>query len=436
MLTQIAPHPPAGPPSDPPRAPSRAGFTRPQLRRQQAVAHLDWPAKIDESDDESDWEFASTLLLPFEPSFSDDSDFSSDDASEADSHDMPASKPLLPAHSVPISPDSVECPAVTEFAQSPSPVTVKDIHPYISLAVTDHGLSRSALSSLKEFWNARFDEYARIESQVIQNSAYGGIVEGNQTNNALRALLVSRLASAPTQQSSQANRSAAYDANPYAAIYPRTGNLAGLHDSRSATLDRAFCKYPLHSIHKTLFLHDMLQLATDTVYHTDSLSSADSDEDPQTPVDETFVDISLSSSTSDDNDDSLLTSSTSLCSSHGCRTRTCDDKHQPAVVHAVECTRQWELDWTERWKTLLDSTKDGSLCFRLSSYHVDEAAFLAALSPERPKTKFFFAEDEDEFSGLDDDEDYGLEVAQPVFMVTAETLSKEYVRSLGLDVAV
>lgn len=445
MLTEVT-QASASHSSTPPRAPSRVGFMRPQLRRQHAYTNLAWAEKIDELDDEKDWEFASMLLMPFEPSASDDSELSLDDANEDEpqSQNQGPCKPALPITSEPVVLlDSVETSAHSdsEFGVHALPSVVpEDIHghAYISLAVTDHGMSRSALSTLKEFWHSRFDEYARIESQVMQSTAYGGIVEASRSREALRAVLVSRLASPkqpspPTQLPTPAT-------NSNAPIYPRTGNLTTLRDSRSATLDRAFSGYPLHNIHKTLFLHDMLERATIDSCHSRPSSPVEdstSEADPHSPTDDTFVDISLSSSASDASDNILLDEPTTLCSTHGCRTRTSDDSYQSAVLHTAECTRQWEIDWTERWKILLDSTKDESLCFRLSSYCVDEVTFRSAFSQDRPKAKFYFAEEEDEFADLEDDddsEDYGLVLAQPVYRVTAETLSKEYMRSLERSV--
>ncbi|KAI0342144.1 hypothetical protein BDW22DRAFT_1358277 [Trametopsis cervina] len=425
-------------PNDPaaaPRAPSRAGFMRPQLRRQHAFTDLEWTEKSGELDDEGEWEFASTLLVPFEPSSSDDSDFS-DDTSDSDSLDIP-SKPLLPPNTIPVVQASKEPSPIHTFVESPSTTAhIEDIHPTISLEPTDHGLSRSALTSLKEFWHSRFDEYAKAETY---GSAYGGIIDMNHSSRSLRNLLSSRLGNSATQQRfpAESPQPRLSTPNPNALIYPRTGSLSSLRDSRSATLDRVFCNYPLYSIHKTLFLHDMLRRASNDASTDDSESPLLSEVHPRadvslSPTDETFVDISLSQSSSNDNDATFVSAETSLCSTHGCQINTCDEKYQPELVHTVECTRQWEIDWTERWKVLLDLSKDNSGYFRLNTYRVDETAFFAALSPERSKAKFFFA-DEDEFAGLeDDDDDYGLEVAQPVYRVTAEALSKEYLRALEM----
>ena len=101
--------------------------------------------------------------------------------------------------------------------------------------------------------------------------------------------------------------------------------------------------------------------------------------------------------------------------------------------------REWEIDWTARWKVLLESTKDDSLCLRSNSFPspaVDEVAFFAALNPERSKPpKFFFAEEEDEFSGLDDDEDYGDPVERPLYSLSADTLSREFLRTFDYQAA-
>lgn len=425
---------------DPPRSPSRVGFMRPQLRRQFAFASLDWAESSDSSDDDDNWEFASTLLIPFQPSSSDDSDLSDDAKSDIEPQEL-LCKPLLPQ-----STSIVEAPidiSVEHEVACISVATSEEEEPYISLAVTDHGHSRSALSHLKEFWHSRFDDYARMEAQIMQNSAYGGIVEVNRSRDALRALLLTRLARVPNMRPAPAPTESTCprvpSANLNAPIYPRTGDLSSLHDSRSATLDRAFCNYPLYSINKILFLHDMLHRSTSThpFPHKDSAAAALEIHQPARHIpphmDDTFVDISLSNSHSDSNDVTLVSAASSLCSLPGYYSKRCEVKHEVDIMYTIDPSRDWEIDWTARWKVLLNSTKDDSLCLRSSTFPppvVDEAAFFAALNPERSKTpKFFFAEEEDEFAGLDDDEDYGDPIDRPMYGLSAETLSKEFLHT-------
>lgn len=191
--------------------------------------------------------------------------------------------------------------------------------------------------------------------------------------------------------------------------------------------------FPTHN--KILFLHDMLHRST--THHSSFEPHPPSDlKNPSLlrslppHMDDTFVSISLSSSHSDSDDTTLVSEAASWCSVHGRYLEQCGDKHGASVAHCLQDHREWEIDWTARWKVLLDSVKDDSLCIRSIPITVDEAAFYAALNPERPKTpKFFFAEEDDEFAGLDDDEDYGDLVERPLYGLSAEALSKEFLHT-------
>lgn len=425
-----------------PRSPSRVGYMRPHLRRQHAFTSLDWVQNCDSSDDEDGWGFAGTLLIPFQCSSSDESDIS-DEGSDTES----LTEPMLQHTAFKLVESSAAVPADEKKVACVTATASDEDEPYLALTVTDHGHSRSALSHLKEFWHSRFDEYAKLEAQTIQNTAYGGIVEVNRSRDALRALL-SRLTRVPNTPPAppEAPQPLLPSANPNAPIYPRIGDLSSLHDSRSATLDRAFCNYPLYSINKILFLHDMLQRSTDP-HILPNYSSSEHNYHHASPLpprnNDAFVDVSLSEFHSHSSASLLAATTCTLQSTPSCQSNRCDS-NENGPPNASGSAREWEIDWTARWRVLLRSTKDSALCLRRSSQYapaVDEAAFHAALTPERPRTpKFFFAEDDDEFSGLNDDDDdgdddYGHVVDSPMYGLSAETLSKEFLRTFDYQSA-
>jgi hypothetical protein len=149
-----------------------------------------------------------------------------------------------------------------------------------------------------------------------------------------------------------------------------------------------------------------------------------------------FFDISLAGLPlfSDTARDATLVTDDSFCSQYGGRAASCVDKHGVDIVHSAECNREWETDWMMRWQVLLEQVKELPLLPVLSPSPspVDEKEFWAALNP--PKSpKFFIHEDGDEFFGPDsdgEDEDYGEVIAQSTYGVTAESLSREFLRNL------
>lgn len=378
-----------------------------------------------ESDDEQ-WEFASALLIPSSSSSSSDGSDSPHDLSESHNEE----KPPLPTITVsvsyaPVQEDPQDDVTVPESAYRPPEAQHDTPEPCVMFPPTDHGLSRSALSHLKEFWSARYDEYARVE-------AYGGILESPHRIG-LRAAFLSRFSrGARSPYHSDSPRTVRPDVN--APIYPRTGDLTILRDTRSAELDRAFSNVTLNSIKKILFLHDMLHRSSPTTPHAPELPSdisSDSSEDG-------FVDISLGScgadSREDDtlSDDATLSHDASICPAHGRRRADCCEKHTPQAPGAAEFSREWEVDWIARWQVLLERFKEDRAGSPLPS-PVDERKFWSALNPP-PKTAKFFIEDDDEFFGVDsdeeDEEDYGHMLIRPSYRVSADSLSREFLHSM------
>lgn len=403
------------------RSPSRMGFARPPLRL---------PTDAGEDDDEK-WEFAGALLVPSSSTSSEDSN-SSDDACEPTTP-LDATpidpKPSLPARTVSLINIPMQLPVVSPPALHYDEVaSVAGETPDILATPADHGLSRSALSHLKGFWSVRQDEYAKLEAQLAlsEANAYGGIWEAPR--DGLRAALFSRLSRPTLCTLYETDTPRPSRTNLNAPIYPRTGDLSTLHDSRSAMVDRVFCHLPLNSINKILFLHDMLDRSNPSS-PTSSETSLPMSEAPKDGYSDedggSFVDISLRSESSRD---TTLVEDDPMSSTEGS-----DEKHASDTSSIAEYDRTWEVDWLARWQVLLAQVKDDPILpCTPSPSPVDERAFWAALNPPKP-AKFYIPAEDDEFFGLDsdgeDEDDYGVLVSQPAYGVTAESLSHEFLHN-------
>lgn len=400
------------------------GFTRPSLRLSSDSGYADAASE----DDDEKWEFAGALLVPSSSSSSDSSDdFEPSDASVLEH------KPALPSRTISLSNIPMQMPVASEPAEVEGffHVTTPVATPVV-FTPPDHGLSRSALSHLKGFWSARQDEYARLEAQLaLETNPYGGILEIPRAREGLRAALFSRL-SRPGPRSPQHAPSSNAPPSLTAPIYPRTGDLSALHDTRSAVLDRAFRNLTLNTIQKILFLHDMLQRADRLpAPRLPSAPKAASSED-----EDAFVDVSLGTLSSEDSSEStFVADEPPAC--HDCDAGSCAEQHAP-VTKSRE--RVWEVDWVARWKVLLARVKEDPLfpTHTPSPSPVDEKTFWAAFSPPKP-AKFFIPAEEDEFFGIDsddggssedDDDDYGVVLARPAWGVSADSLSREFLHNL------
>ncbi|KAF7797280.1 hypothetical protein EIP86_008475 [Pleurotus ostreatoroseus] len=439
--------------TDVPRAPSRIGFTRPPLQRQNNALRLDWTYCEDMYEDGEEWEeeYSGGLAYP-----SGSSNHAIDDYHEPDP--PPILKPSLPSHTISLSCVPVRLLSTTATSHTESCLATCEDEPIIP----DHGLSRSALNHLKEFWNIRKSEWNQREATLAHArgsaSLYG---VGQYARDSLRDALFGRLAAKHTPpEPAKPAADAAPPINLNTPIYPRTGDLLRLRDARFATMDRAFCNVPLYSINKMLFLHDMLDRSgastpapstpSDSPVSLpkeleDSLSAEDAE------AEAVFEDISLSSSNSAaacSDEDTLVEKSVEL--------QLDVEKTQQQVLDSAvivddhEPERVWEVDWSARWRVLLHTTRTAaSTPTSPRSFHrvlsaMDEHALLEALqsvavSPTAPptligvskslpsptRTRFFIPEDDDEddyFNSYDADEeeDYGRVLRRTVYTADAD----------------
>ncbi|CDO68157.1 hypothetical protein BN946_scf184938.g9 [Trametes cinnabarina] len=111
--------------------------------------------------------------------------------------------------------------------------------------------------------------------------------------------------------------------NPYAPIFPRLGDISALRDPYCDWYDRAYINFPTYSIHKILYLHDMLDRARPSTHPPPHL------------VQDAPLPDSPASTYSTDPLEPLL-----LGESHAGSPRESD-------------ARPWELHWRARWQVLV-----------------------------------------------------------------------------------
>lgn len=442
---------------DVPRAPSRIGFTRPPLQRQNNALRLDWNYCEDMYEDGEEWEgdFAGGLR------------YSSENGSGSPTEEYhepdppPILKPSLPSQTISISCVPLRLLSTTGTSPSEPCLAISEDEPIIP----DHGLSRSALNHLKEFWNIRKGEWNQREATLAHARSTASMYGARQY--ALRDVLFGRLTAQHTPPEPEKGVA---DVAPFmnTPIYPRTGDLLRLRDARFATMDRAFCNVPLHSINKMIFLHDMLDRSGASTPPPstpsglpvslpkdleDSLNADDAE------ADAAFEDVSLTSSNSAagcSDEDTLVEHSSEMTGEKAGQLLG----DSASIVDDREPDRAWEVDWSVRWRVLLHTTRTVALTspplFHRKLSGVDEAALLEALhsvdvSPTMPvpaslsskslpsptRTRFFIPEDEDEddyFNSYDGDEeeDYGRILHRTVCTSSDADFYASYESSLQL----
>ena len=230
---------------------------RPPLRRTHASYRL--PKLFgfegdleDEFDDDSDPEFSAAAFSVHTapPGLSND-DFDDDDdlgelirfrLDDGDSYDLSASPSFPPAS---IAPLLLPRPA------SPAPLTCDDFFS-IDTPPAYHGFSYHALALVKRVWNGRRAHWVRRSPDP--SAAYDGIAVGpHEPDYPIPEDYAAPAAATPPPEPRLVS------ADPDVPIFPRLGDLCSLRDGRAAAVDRAFCNFPLYTIRKVLYLHDMLR---------------------------------------------------------------------------------------------------------------------------------------------------------------------------------
>ncbi|KAI0628163.1 hypothetical protein C8Q77DRAFT_475089 [Trametes polyzona] len=293
----------------PPRAPSRAGHRRPPLIRTTASTDLaaqpistsgprvvSPPSNMSDSDEDEDLspKALPTALPPLCPpspissaSSASGSDLDSPTSSTEDLRELdddqgpnldgfplpPATYSPTPLIIQPAIPVPATPPVQAAFLPPPPP------------PLTYHGHSRSALATLREFWDRRFRLWHAWRTHVDRLDAIQADLlpdPGEDPDGTLPSLryppppilprtrtvpglvangIIIAPGSPPRSDDDQigwGRRARLPVYNPYAPIFPRMGDLHALHELWCDWQDRAFVFYPTYAISKTLWLHDVL----------------------------------------------------------------------------------------------------------------------------------------------------------------------------------
>jgi hypothetical protein len=228
-----------------------------------------------------------------------------------------------------------------------------------------------------------------------------------------------------------ASRELAQDLN--APIFPRVGDISALRDPYSANVDRCFFRFPLWTIHKTLYVFDMHQRA---VHISDQIQGSTSSGSLQSSTGSTIC---------DDEDVTLVADD-----KRSFEKQTLDNgSHQECLLPegSPPCTwdaiRAWELNWYARWELLIGLVQRDQALRQAAplspsttpSGFVDEdlsplKELLEPFTPKAPTPVFHFAGEDGEEDDGDEEDDYGTLVANPIYNVD-ETFKEGYHRAVN-----
>ncbi|KAG2069586.1 hypothetical protein BDR04DRAFT_1232203 [Suillus decipiens] len=300
------------------------------------------------------------------------------------------------------------------------------------------GFSRSALLHQKSFWTARHDEWLEWQAKEVKwrmdngisardpGSAYDGItLVDSQKVSGLPSQIRVPLSGLERDLDGYASRDFVQDSN--APIYPRVGDISALRDPYSANVDRCFFKFPLWTIHKTLYVFDMHQRA---VHISDQIQSSVSSESLQSSTGSTTCgdeDVTLVA------DDELPFKKQTL--DNGCLPPETPQRSPPCTWEAV---RAWELNWYARWELLIGLVQRDRALRQAAPLspsttssdedHSSPKELLEPFTPKAPTPIFHFAGEDGEDDG-DEEEDYGTLIANPIYNVN-ETFKEGYHRAV------
>ncbi|KAI0941818.1 hypothetical protein AcW1_009808 [Taiwanofungus camphoratus] len=405
----------------PPRCPSRIGIKRPQLKRVNASYNLFGSSSDtsddDLSDDECDRSFCEAFLKSSGRRQSFESDCSDDSGSDEDDElaQIIFFEPV----------DTGTCQRRTKDIVTPSfpplpplpPPAANTIDLEFPLPViNDHGLSHNALANVKRFWDTRRAQWSKwnLQNEAVQAAAaaYDGIDPSDSFDTPEQDHRNSPECSHPGSDTSCSTKAELSPrvacADPNAPIYPRLGDLSKLHDAHSAIIDRVFCNFPMYTIHKVLYLHDMLHRALN-IHGRDAK-----------PKHGAFVSARSCSPESSDDERTLVSEDDShIYDGHEAKLK---------VAHADYSAREWEWNWYARWQILMEKSQyqQGAVfaptnaehtCYPQDPAVVEESTVAADIeethmenpmpmqkSTHSKSTKFFIAAnyEDDEFNLADD----------------------------------
>jgi hypothetical protein len=442
----------------PPRSPSRLdffheeggalGYSESDADAEPPISRVKWArdlfrsdralAKFTEEEDDYDESLIGLPILHInDHSTNSQTDF------EDDSPCVPFPPSLQTVTMEPFAPEPVRHATLPQKVQTPSPVSRTHTQ---RLNYPHRGFSRSALLHQKSFWTARHDEWLdwqakevnrRIDHDICAHdpgSMHASItLEDSQEVSGLPSQIRGPLSGLERDFEGYASREIAQDLN--APIYPRVGDISALRDPYSANVDRCFFRFPLWTIHKTLYVFDMHQRA---VHISDQIEGS---------VSSGSLQSSTGSTTCGDEDVTLVADDEPFFEK-----QTLDDgSHQECLPPetpkrslpcAWEAIRAWELNWYARWELLIGLVQRDQALRQAAplspsptpSSVVDEdlsppKELLEPFTPKAPTPIFHFAGEDGEGDNGDEEDDYGALIANPIYNVD-ETFKEGYHRAV------
>jgi len=193
-------------------------------------------------------------------------------------------------------------------------------------------------------------------------------------------------------------------------IFPRLGDISALRDPYSVDIDRCFCRFPLWTVHKTLYMFDMHHRSTSLDRTTSKMTAGGFDLLSNHATTDEQADEVTSFADSSDSDLTLVSEDTSGSSEYKEKyLRTEDNIHESEEDSGGFCAwdgvRAWEISWYARWELLIELVK--------TDENKRNGLEYVGTSPREPPPMFFFAGEDGEED--DDDEDYGIIVSNPLF---------------------
>ncbi|KAG1729278.1 hypothetical protein EDB19DRAFT_1744125 [Suillus lakei] len=351
--------------------------------------------------------------------------------------------PLRTVTIEPFAPEPVRHATLPQEPKVQIPNLVSRIHTQ-RLNYPHRGFSRSALLHQKSFWTTRHDEWLEWQAKEAKRrvdhglctrdpgSPYTGITLAD-TQEASGPPLQIRIPPSGLERDFEgyASRDFAQDLN--APIYPRVGDISALRDPYSANVDRCFFRFPLWTIHKTLYVFDMHQRAVPISKQMPGSVSSGS------------LQSSTGSTTCGDEDVTLVADDTIFDkkaldngSYQECLPPETPKGSPPCTWGAI---RAWELSWYARWELLIGLVQRDQALRQTPPLSPSTIPFgpvddevsrpKELLKPfETPTPIFHFAGEDGEGDSGDEEDDYGTLVTNPIYIVD-ETFKEGYHRAVN-----
>ncbi|KAG0702064.1 hypothetical protein DFH29DRAFT_1048529 [Suillus ampliporus] len=340
--------------------------------------------------------------------------------------------PLRAVTIEPFAPEPVRHATLPQDLKVQIPTPVSRIHTQ-RLNYPHHGFSRSAFLHRKSFWTARHDEWLEWQAKEVKRRVDHGVCAQDPRSAYTGIMLADAQGiSGPPSQfrvppsglerdfEGCASGDSAQDLN--APIYPRVGDISALRDPYSANVDRCFFRFPLWTIHKTLYVSDMHQRTVLISEHMQDSASSGS------------LQSSTGSTSCGDEDVTLVADDETIFEKKRLENGSHQESETPkgSPPCAWETVRAWEMSWYARWELLIGLVqRDQALrhaaplspSITPSGSIDDEVSLpkklLEPFIPEAPTPIFHFAGEDGEDSG-DEEDDYGTLVTNPIYNKTFE----------------